>query len=50
MKPKNSVSHIEKVNNDTFLIAEYDGHIELINKNNLTCLNHLQLKEIGRIT
>ena len=45
VKTKNYVLHIKKVNDETFLIGEYDGDLELINKKDLTCLSHLKPEE-----
>ena len=43
-KTENFVQQIEKVNDDTFLVGELYGYIELINKKDLSCLSHLQVK------
>ena len=40
---KDVVFHIVNTNDDTFLTGKYNGNIELINKNDLTCLSHLNL-------
>lgn len=40
----NDVWHIENVNDETLLTGEYDGHIELVNKKNMTCLSLLTLE------
>ena len=42
-KTENSVCHILKVNDETFLIHESFRIIKLIRKNDLTCLSHLKL-------
>ena len=40
---KDVVFHIVNINDDTFLTGEYNGNIELINKNDLRCLSQLNL-------
>ena len=46
VKTKHWVYHTEKVNDETFLTGEYDGYLELINKKDLTCLDHLKLEGV----
>ena len=49
VKTKNDVHHIEKVNDEKFLIGEFDGYLELINQKDLTCLTDIELEEVGSI-
>ena len=44
------VYHIEKVNEEMFLTGGRSGFIELINKNDLKCLSHLQIQGVYGIT
>ena len=37
---------MEKVNEDTFLVGETNGYLELINKKDLKCFSRLQLEEV----
>ena len=46
VKTNDQVWHIEKINDETFLTGEFEGHLELINKKDLTCLSHLKLEEV----
>ena len=43
---KSYVWQIEKVNDKTFLVGEWDGYLELINKEDLTCLSCLRLNGV----
>ena len=45
-KTLSSVFHIEKVNDESFLVGEYNGYLELINKKDLTCLSILLLEGV----
>ena len=49
VETKNSVLHIEKVDDETFLTGECLGYLELINKKDLTCLSFLKLEGSGEI-
>ena len=49
VKLSNDVFHIEKVNEDTFLVGEENRHIELINNNNFACLDFIKSLENGEI-
>lgn len=49
VKLPNDVFHIEKVNEDTFLVGEENRHIELINNNNFACLDFIKSLENGEI-
>ena len=44
VEAKDYVFHIEKVNEEIFLTAEFSGRLELISKKNMTCLSSLKLK------
>ena len=46
---KNSVYHMEKVNDDAFLTGEGCRHIELINKKDLRSLSQLKFEEVFEI-
>ena len=39
----NEVSHIQEGNNETFLVGELKGDLELIESRSLTCLSYLKI-------